>query len=589
VAQIILDKITYDTWGMSVSTYFIQNGGGVIFSILDALGMKDQQWVRDAYEASVSMSHGGAVVDPSAARAYSLQSRVYYLENTAKLLVVPVQWLATLGIFNSVRKPNWKTTILLVVLLLNVLIMSFKGAKSFRLWLPLLPLIAPLCAMGWKSLAQPAAVLRPRWRVAVSGAILISSLILGGVTVQNQDTGRFGAYWDAMDYVNARAREQAITDEAEGKAPKKQRVGAAYDWAIFSRENRHCTVTKMRWALDGWKNLGATERNLLAEQLRALDWFIVHGTILDLDPSLSTVLNDRFEVVESFWDERTSPKIRDVRVLRRLGSGPQHEGYRPKRFWELITHADPEAYRKEWNLDRSMPAPALLVGKGQQSRQERLMLLGFEFEPIGQAGFSWLTYHWYTDTGFDREYTLGSRLSALQCPWSSGQNHAPAHGTLPTTNWPAGSVLRESYLVVPGDHGFLPDRYKPIGGTYRRGSQLPCLLWIQSESPPPNTALYSLVPADWVSGEPLDLDAAVVAPEEFGLRTPRGYIVSGDGLLRVGKFLLPTSPSARWPDDGGQGPDDAKIRASLEVEIQRALMAESAARSLEVFSTDDPD
>lgn len=568
-AQIVLDKITYDTWGLSLTTYLAQNGGGVFFSMMYAMGLEDMEWVRSAYDSSVAMSHDGAVVEHGV-EARSLQSRWFYWNNLRELLVYPVQALAALGLLSCLRRMKWMSNILLITLVLSALAMSFKGAKSFRLWLPLLPLLTPLCALGWSRLAAANSPTRPLWRTAL-GTLLLGAVFAASVSaLYKQDTAPYGSYWDAMEYVNGEIEREAQLAEARGEPFERKRTAAAYAWAIFRRGNDKSVMLKFPWPLDNWANLDEGQRRTVLQELDQLDWLLVHGSVLKMDAQLTAAINQRFEVANSFWDPRTTHEIADIRVFRKLRPGSSESNSKTKHLWKLTRGVSPEDYRRALNLDAEMPSPALMIGEGPQGQAERLMLLGYEVVPLGNAGFSWLTCHWYTDTGFFRDYRLATRVSTLMCPWSWNSNDIPAHGAMPATQWEAGTILQEGHLLVPGAQPFLPDKFKPIGGSYRRGSLLPALLWVRMESPPPRQMDHVLRPADWQTGELLRPDIGQVAMEEAGVRTPLGYIMSGDGLLRVGRFLLPVHERMSWPDDGSPGPDDDVILAAQAWE-QRKL------------------
>jgi hypothetical protein len=575
-AQIVLDKITYDAWGLSLTTYLAQNGGGVFFSVLFSLGLEDMEWVRSAYDSFVTISHEGAVVEHGV-KARSLQSRWFYWDNLREFLVMPAQAIALFGLVAILRRMKWMTSILFITLLLGVLVMSFKGAKSFRLWLPLLPLIAPLCALGWSSLTAANSPTRAWWRTGLSTLILGAVLVMSINGMYKRNTAPYGSYWDAMEYVNTEIRKDAALASERGEPVEKQIVAAAYDWAVFRRGNETNGIFKLRWHLDNWINLDETQRRAILEQLPLLDWFIIHGSILKIDPVLNEAINAQFEVANSFWEPRTTHEIADIRVFRKLRPKPSGTTLRPKRLWTMTRGVEPEEYRKQLNLDAEMPSPALWIGEGAEGEEERLMLLGYEMVPIGNAGFSWLTCHWYTPTGFTKPYHITMRISTLMCPWSWNSNEVPAHGSMPTTEWEAGSILSEGRLVVPGDRPFLPDEFKPIGGSYRRGSRLPALFWARIASPPPGEMDYMLTPSDWQTGQILRPDLGVVAKEEAGIRTPLGYIVSGDGMFRVGRLLLPVHERMRWPDDGSPGPDDDIILAAQAWEQKKLEELEKAA------------
>jgi hypothetical protein len=572
LAQFALDKLTYGTWGISIRSYLIENSGGVLFTLFVFLGLEDAQWVRDAYQGYLETLSGSAVIEEGGERR-GLQSVFFYLHELPTMLVYPVLLIGVLGLWRAWRQMNWKSSLLLVLLLLNVLAMSLKGSKSFRLWLPLLPMLAPLCAWGWGALVQadsptPSAA----WRRLAGAGLLLASLVLGVRALNEINPRRYGAYWDAIDYISARAHEDRQRLEGRGEDFERQTVGSAYNWAVFCRSSADARVVKFSGHLDQWHALGPPERASVVTQMAAMDWLVVHGTVLRLSPDLTAAINQRFEVIASFWDEDTDPTIRDVRVLRNLTVGrepqPPEAARRTRRLFEVIEGIDPTAYRQYWQLDYELAHPALFVGQGPDGREERLQLLGFDYEELPTTGFGWITYHWYTDTAFERDYVLVDRVTTLECPWGWQNNHVPGHGALPTSTWKVGWIVRESYLLVPGHEPF-QKIFKPLGGAYRRGDLLPAMLWIHVGSPPPDITSHMLLPADWNTGALLDIEAGRQWNGP-GLLTAQGYVVSPDRLMRVAKFLMPVNERYRWPDDGGPGPDDAELNpAPRQAELEQ--------------------
>jgi hypothetical protein len=566
LAQVALDRLTYGTWGLSITTYVLENAGGVVFTALAFVGLADAEWVREGYARFIETMNPADVADADGERR-NLQSPFYYALHLPEMLVWPALLGGAAGVARAVLRRHPTALMLLALLLVNAGAMSTKGSKSFRLWLPLLPMLAPLCAWGLAGLAGLDGEGRGRRWLATVAAVAV--LVLGPWTLDALNTRRYGAYWEAMDFVNARAAARRERLEAGGEAVDPETVGAAYDWAVFCRGGADVRVVKFREHLDRWEDHDEEQRTVVLEQLDELDWLIVHGTILRLDPVLSRAVSGSFEVVASFRDEDTTPTIRDVRVLRHLRHHGE-EGPRPARvLYEVIEDVEPARYRAERQLEGRPLQPVLLVGEGADGRRERLWLLGYELEPLPGAGFHWITYHWYTDTGFDRDYVLVDRVTTRQCPWAWQNNRVPGYGALPTSGWRPGTVVREGHLFVPGEKPFDPEGWHPLGGSYRRGELLPAMLWVRGESPPPDIDAHLLVPGDPRTGEPLDPEAAVVALEEPGLRTPGGFVLTGDRLVRAGRFLTPVLDAHRWPDDGGPGPDDEEIERARLAELEK--------------------
>ena len=74
---------------------------------------------------------------------------------------------------------SWKTTLLAALLLINAAVMSLKGSRSFRLWLPLLPMLVPISAWGWGALRGVGLERTRTWRAVAGAAVLVGGLWLG--------------------------------------------------------------------------------------------------------------------------------------------------------------------------------------------------------------------------------------------------------------------------------------------------------------------------------------------------------------------------------------------------------------------------
>ena len=575
-AQVTLDRITYGAWGVSIRTYLVENVGGVVVRILTEVGLRDTDFAR-AYYASYVEHLAGEIDLSGDAEVRQLQSQAWYFLELHKMIVWPVMALGLIGIALSWIRMNWKSSILLLILVANVVVMSLKGSKSFRLWLPLLPLIVPLCAWGWCALrgTQPGSRVSRR---LVAQLFLVAALVLGVDTLAAVNNRRFGAYWSAIDYINREAALDRRRAEERGDEHVEQRVASAYNWAVFGRGSGDVRIVKLRQHIDQWHYLDEEQRAGVIEQLGWIHWLVMHGTIFPLHEDLTTAINEHFEVAASFWNEDSPPELRDVRVLRSLdhptGPLPHPGARRAKRLWEVIEGRDPEAYREELQLTERVPQSVLFVGSGDGAREERLLLLGFEYEPLPASGFGWITYHWYSDTGFDTDYVLVDRVTSRRCPFAWHNNRMPGHGFLRTSAWKPGTIVREGYLLVPGDKPF-EEAFRPIGGAYRRGDLLPATLWAFGESPPDSVKPRYLRPANPRTGQPLEIENGIQL--EYGpILTPEGFLMTGDGLVQIAPFLLSFDERYRWPDDGKLGPD-ADVFAAMAEREALEMAAEASA------------
>lgn len=557
LAQVVLDKISYDSWGVSIGNYLIENVGGVTLAALVRAGLGEQPWVRDLYEAYVSHMDG-AIGTAEEGKAASLQPLGWYFSELPSMLVEPVMALGLVGLLRSWKQATWKSTQLLLPLLISVGVMSLKGSKSFRLWLPLLPMIAPLCGWGWDGLVGSLDGAFGRTRRLVGAALLLVAAALGLRALLEVNTRRYGIYWEAMEFVNRAAAEERAQVEAAGGEWQRERVSAAYHWAVFGRGSADLGVSKLSQHLDEWDRLDEEQRADLLHELRTSHWVILHDAVLSLHAELTVALNEQFEVASTFWDEDAERGLRDVLVLRNVSYEEESfpwSGRRPRRMWERIEGEDPEAYRREQRLDRVLPVPQDFVGAELDGQRERLTLLGWDYESLPDSDFGWITYHWWAPGGFEHDYSLIDRLTVPQMHSWWRNDHLPGRGFFPTSSWTPGSIVREGFVVLPGEDLF-KDEFNPIGGDYRRGDMIPVTLWMKCRAPmreeeaeEEDRSAPTLFPVSRGSDERLEFfDAPGLADDTF--QSPDGHLAMRDGLVRIGEFLLPVGERFRVPDDG---------------------------------------
>ena len=557
LAQVVLDKISYGSWGVSIGNYLIENVGGVTLAALVRAGLGDQAWVRDLYEAYVSHMEG-AIGAAEEGKEASLQPLGWYFTELPSMLVEPVMVIGVIGLLRSWKQATWRSTLLLLPLLVSVGVMSLKGSKSFRLWLPLLPMIAPLCGWGWSGLVGSLAGSWGRTRRILGAALLLAAAVLGLRALLEVNTRRYGIYWEAMEFVNEAVAEERSAMEASNEEWQRQRVSAAYHWAVFGRGSADLGVFKLSQHLDEWDRLDSEQREQLLHELRTSHWVVLHDAVLSLHAELTVALNEQFEVASTFWDEDAERGLRDVLVLRNVSHEREvfpWSGRRARRMWEVIEGTDPADYRRDERLDRTLPVPQDFVGAEDGGERERLTLLGWDYESLPDSDFGWITYHWYAPGAFRRDYSLIDRLTVPQMHSWWRNDHQPGRGFFPTSSWAPGSIVREGFVVLPGEDLF-KDEFNPIGGDFRRGDLIPVTLWMkcrapmrQEESEEEGRSAPTLFPVASGSDERLEfLDAPGLADDTF--ESPDGHLAMRDGLVRIGEFLLPVGERFRVPDDG---------------------------------------
>ena len=548
VAQAALDKLYYGEWAASLSRHFLSHLYPYLGMIFWEIGFEEfGRKIYYLYEAVEEVEYRPDGVVSDAGRREPL---VWYFTHLTRMLVWPVIVCGIAGLGRAVKQANWKTSMLLFVFVVNASVMSIKGAKDFRLWLPLLPAIAPICAHGCgllfhKKRGRDGKLRASRLAGLAAAGIVVATTVLGIDTLMARNTRRFSGYWEAMRIIDGEAAERRVA--ADGSLGPKLRVSSAYHWAVYLRESEDVELVKLPHHLDHWTNYDPVERHKTFAALDQLDFFITHLAVLS-NPAhrdLMEFVNGHFEVHAMLWDQEVFEHIGPVFVLqRRTGD----EG--AKTFYEVIEDVDPELYRRE----RHLPPPVHFVRRLGQ-HVERITLLGWEFDELLGDDHGWITYHWYCASEIRGNYTVIDRLTTFDERHSWQNNHAPAYGVLPTSKWTPGSVVRESWPVVAASDPYdWKAPFRPMGGPYRRGDLMPANLWID---------LATFGAGDPAAGEPEIVITGRMEPAAHGaseplrrglladvLRTPDGATFSKDDLVRVGRLFLPVHDSARLTDDG---------------------------------------
>lgn len=546
VVQSSTDLAMYGTFGASVRRYFVENIGAVATSSLKHLHFGAA--AANVYEY-VEHLKGEVYVRPADAAsmpAVAKQPPGWYFTNLPQMFVWPVLVCLVLGIVRSLWRAHWRTTLLFAPCLLFVLATSSKGSKDYRLWIPMLAVLAPLAAYGgvWALDA-----LRSRaWRRAWLAVLVAPSVALGLAGVLALDTRHFRGYWRAIDAANVFAhtsRGARAPVSGSGRASEKLRVGSAYNWAVYMRESPEVELVKLPHQLNAWKFYDDTEKGRDFAALEELDVFITHQPMIASYPDLMAWVSEHYEVLQLVYERDVHADLGPIYVLGRRTSRAT-----AAHFYESTPGADVEAFRAA----RALPAPTEFSARAADGSVERLVFLGSELRTLPPDDFGWITYHWFTPTGLTRDLTLVDRLTSLDERNTWQNDHAGAWGAHPTSAWRAGEIVSESYPLVPATSPFDGTApWRPIGGAYRRGERIPVRLWMQVVQRDPADASITLThyaPVRSGTEEPLPA-LAPAGTEEL----PNPYPLAADGLLRVGAFFVPVHPLARLADDGRPVPD----------------------------------
>ncbi len=549
--QCALDSWYYGAFGISVSTYLIENFGSNAARLLHACGKLPlvgpyfydaAEWLYNlAFEPSATTHVYQDQVVAGDQAIHQGQPKAWYFSNLGRCLVLPSAILVGLGLVRCLGGAFRKTSVLWFVVLTNVLVMSMKGSKDFRLWLPFLPLISVLGGIGFSAI-----FLRGRLLRFAGLATIAATAVLAAAEYLHTNTRKFGGFWRAIELVNERAGARRAASSLKGtnapdspaEPPAKLRLSAAYHWSMFLRESRDVQLIKLPHHLDAWAQYDAAWRAEDFETIATLDAFITHLPVLTQNTDLFEVINRDFAVVGAFYDRVVYETLGPIYVLERRAT---HGG--GLRFFEReegLSRADLSA--------RLTHGPLLEFERDQDEGLQNLALMDARYTPLAGDGHGWITYTWHGGPLAAPDWRFFDRLTAPDFENSWQNNHRPAYGMAPTSAWVANTTLRESYLVVAEKDPFQPDTvYHPMGGSYRRGDLLPVTLWMD------------VVRFDDQRGERSDRLPAIdpitrqlvteVAPTQNRF-TPSGATTIKDGMTRAASLFLPVHPAARLPDDG---------------------------------------
>ncbi len=544
--QVVLDKLIYGVWGASLWRHFVSHAGPYGALFLSRLGFDEParqlydaaQQAIDAKEAASAVTAGSTLADIE-----RLLPADWYFRNITSMLVWPVLLFLLLGLVVAWRRARWSSSIALLVLALNLWVMSDKGSKDFRLWLPLLPLLAPLAGSGFElaTRAQTGRGVggggRSGMRSALAVLLLLVVPALGVQTLLARNTRRFSGYWEAMEEVLADVGERRGAAIERGEPAPTFRVASAYHWAVYLREDEGAQLIKLPKHLDHWEKYDAQERAQDLAAIASMDYFITHLAVLSSRPELMAAVNRDFELQALLWDRDVFEDIGAVCVLKRRSGDP-----RARTFFDITRGESAEAYARRHHFE----APQRFVRRLGQ-HLELITLLGWTFEELPGDDHGWITYHWHCGSEIRGDYTVVDRLTTFDERNTWQNDHAPAYGVARTHTWQPGDIVRESWPVIAAADPYnWRTPYRPMGGPYRRGDLMPANLWMALFTFGADGAVTGRMhPARAGSDEPM-LDA----PVEEAMWTPDGYRFSKDGLIRVGRFLLPVHESARLADDG---------------------------------------
>ncbi|MCA8979268.1 MAG: hypothetical protein H6831_16455 [Planctomycetes bacterium] len=510
-AAALLDRLCYGAWGESLFLYFRQNFGGVAARVLNSFGFT--QAARDLYEitAATFEDEKGAHQMSTAADVRQMQSRFFYFTHLHEFLVWPFLASFLLGLAAASRKLRWSVAIPGLALGLCALLMGYKGSQDFRLWLPLLPLIAIFAALGWKLIVGPEGA--SAWRVRVGLVLVAAGAVLGWMRLGGNTTARYSGYWNAMELVNELAAER------EGGL----RAASAWHWAVFLRDSKDVELIKLPHYLDGWEGYDEAERAADFAALADVDAFVTHFGVLMPRPELFALFAREFEVAGMFFDHETYRDVGPILVFVRPEPGAERRSV----LLEELANADVDAYRQRHDLGEGRR----LVQAPDQHAPDQLRLLGVELRELPGDGHYWLTWHWLAEAPLTENYMLFEEFGEPEASARWRWTRQLGHGIAPSSTWAPGTIVREGWPLILAQDALDPSL--PWQGLLdARLSERPFELWMKLGTLHPELGfLHQLLPAAPGGNVP-----AVRGPD--GL-TPEGDSFDERGFLLVDIFDLP--------------------------------------------------
>jgi len=550
LAQSCIDWLMYGDFGGSLVNYLAANIGSTLVSNLYRLYL----WIgweplktlaARIYDIEQDILGRGDWSAPATAEARALMSPWYYAVELPRMLAWPFIAGLALSLARATRERARFAGVLLVAFLLNAYVMSHKGSKDFRLWLPLLPFLAPLAAYGLEFAVAPLSARGAR--AVLRTALVAAALVLSTRELLAANLAKYSGYARAIEWLDewcARAGEGLESRHHPGGLPGKLAVASAYNWALYLRHSPRIELVKLPAQLNMWRQHKAgadgrvREHEEILATLEELDALILHPAILQQDADLAARVAAQFDVVAAFWDQ---PRYRDLGAVLVLARRDVRPGAR------ILERASPEDAATRLAARHLRGESVDFVSA---DGAERLRFHGFELHALEPGGLWWLTYHWTPLTPLSRAWTIVDRLSDADQLAGWQNDHALGANALDHANLRPGELVSEGFLLAPGSQPYAADgKLRPIGGVWRAGSLLPLELWL---------GVRQLAPAD-ESGEARVLDRLLAAPVD-GAPWPepaegqsldaQGRRWTGDRLARVGGLLLPTRADAKLDAQG---------------------------------------
>jgi hypothetical protein len=514
-----LDWRVYGEFGSTLKTYLAANFIGLIATKLYSTGIEPLAGIGLWLYEGFGLAEGPAGTPTGEMR--SLTPPTWYWDELHVQFLIPTTTaLLALGLSVSWRKGRRLALICAAIAVVCAFFFSSKGSKSFRLFVPMFPCLALLAGLGAATLWQWGKLGK-----ALTLALLVAIPPGSAQLLRQTNLAQYGNYWRGMDQVNAAADLAGATVDAP------LRVSAAYHWAARFRDAENVDLIKLPAHIDQWKKLTEEEQQAIVETIGTLDWFVAHQQALEEDPAILRAVNERFEIVDIRYDHAAHDGLGPVYVLRQRTGDPN-----ARTFYELYTDTGPGEPHEPGPYQATLQYPVSVDfrAKTDDGGWHQLVLLGYEIQPALHDGTQvWITFHFFAGPLGGRNFKVISRLTD-GVGGGVPDNRLGGSGALPTSEWPEGSIVRQSYLTK------IPYRADKFGGPYYRGDVLPLTLWMIIEE---------------YDAEGENRTGKILRPyhpstvEEYR-RVLTHRIFSPDALLRIGSYRHPVPESLRLSDNG---------------------------------------
>jgi hypothetical protein len=345
---------------------------------------------------------------------------------------------------------------------------AMKGTKEMRIWLPMLPSFAAYSALGLCTLAGPVNAIAARLRGAAVAGVLIAVPIHGVVTLTSFTSTAMGSLARAAKWLNDYEPLQLAS--SRGHRPV---VGASYHWSALFRVAPHLELIKLTNQPDGSFSHLATpeERERTLEEIRGLDAFIVHSSLLRIDGSsgapelawtreLVQALSENFHVAAAFWDRESDERLFGPILVLVRGE----ERNRSRRMLTSFGKADPRddgapIARMERPLEGIFEQVELEDAHAWWLPGDNLLWVELEFDQMGPRVIA--------------DYVMMVRMSDKRSDQGIEAIRRPGWNKRRTSELTEGTRWTEGMILAPYQGSIVPDDPTPA---IREGS--PIRLWL---------------------------------------------------------------------------------------------------------------